>query len=161
MFCVDLRTNSDNFSLQQSLIGFYNRGRECLLRSTNWVFKSDRYSFVLEGLIYPEICCHHQASLCFSLSRLWGSVSLTNGHSTWRPFLVSGAWFWGSEEWLDFYIMRAICGGASQVAPIKQTLGKAVTTEHSAWVAQQVTTSFLAAFSNSAGIRWPLHKFAI
>ena len=23
---------------------------ECLLRGTNWVFKSDRYSFVLKGL---------------------------------------------------------------------------------------------------------------
>ena len=29
---------------------FYNRGRECLLRGTKWIFKSDRYSFVLKGL---------------------------------------------------------------------------------------------------------------
>ena len=51
MFCVDLRTSSDYFSIQQQLIGFYNRSRECLLRGTKWVFKSDRYSFVLKGLI--------------------------------------------------------------------------------------------------------------
>ena len=25
--------------------------KQCLLRGTSWVFKSDRYSFVLEGLI--------------------------------------------------------------------------------------------------------------
>ena len=49
VFCVDLRTNSDYFSIQPSLIGFYNRGREYLLRCTNCVFKSDRYSFVLKG----------------------------------------------------------------------------------------------------------------
>jgi hypothetical protein len=30
---------------------FYNRGRKCLLRGTNWVFKSDSYSFVLKNLI--------------------------------------------------------------------------------------------------------------
>jgi hypothetical protein len=29
---------------------FYIRGRECLRRGTKWVFKSDRYSFVLKGL---------------------------------------------------------------------------------------------------------------
>ena len=29
---------------------FLNRSRECLLRGTNWVFNSDRYSFVLKGL---------------------------------------------------------------------------------------------------------------
>jgi hypothetical protein len=50
MFCVDLRTNNDFFSVQQLLICFYNRGRECLLRGTYWAFKSDRYSFVLKGL---------------------------------------------------------------------------------------------------------------
>ena len=32
-------------------MGCYNRGIECLLRGTDWVFKSDRYSFVLKGLI--------------------------------------------------------------------------------------------------------------
>ena len=50
VFCVDLRTNSDYVSIQQKLIGFYKRGGECLLRGTNWVFKLDRYSFVLKGL---------------------------------------------------------------------------------------------------------------
>jgi len=37
------------YRINVSRISFYNRGRECLLRSTNWVFKSDRYRFVLKG----------------------------------------------------------------------------------------------------------------
>jgi len=57
VFCVDLRTNSDYFSIQHELIGFYNRGRECLLRGTNWVFISDRYSFALKGSLstHPQL----------------------------------------------------------------------------------------------------------
>ena len=34
---------------------FYNRGRECFLRGTNWFFKLDRYSFVLEGLTLSSL----------------------------------------------------------------------------------------------------------
>jgi hypothetical protein len=50
VFCVDLRTNSDYFSIQHWLTGFYNRGSECLQRGTDWVFKSDGYNFVNKGL---------------------------------------------------------------------------------------------------------------
>jgi len=38
-FCVDLRTNSDYVYIQLQIIGVYSRGRECLLRGTDWVFK--------------------------------------------------------------------------------------------------------------------------
>ena len=51
MFCIYLRTNSDLCHLQHKLIGIYNRDEKCLLRGTNLVFKSDRYSFVLKGLM--------------------------------------------------------------------------------------------------------------
>jgi len=51
VFCVDIRKNSDYFSLSHYLGDIYNRGRECLLCGSNWVFKSDRYRFVLKGLI--------------------------------------------------------------------------------------------------------------
>ena len=54
-FCIYLRTNSDLCHLHHKLIGFYNRDEKCLLRGTNWVSKSDRYSFVLEGLIEREL----------------------------------------------------------------------------------------------------------
>ena len=50
MFCVDLRTNSDYFSIQHYLTGFYNRDENCFLCGTNWVFKLDRYSFVLKWI---------------------------------------------------------------------------------------------------------------
>jgi len=43
------------FSIQHYLIGFYNRGREWLLRGSNWLFKSDRYSFVLKGCNTPVL----------------------------------------------------------------------------------------------------------
>jgi hypothetical protein len=34
VFCVDLRTNSDYFTVQHYLIGFYNRDGVCLLCGT-------------------------------------------------------------------------------------------------------------------------------
>ena len=30
----------------------FKTAAECLLRGTNWVFKSDRYSFVLKGIMH-------------------------------------------------------------------------------------------------------------
>ena len=50
VFCIYLRTNSDLYHLQHKLIGFYNRDGKCLLRGTNWVFKSVSYTFVLKRL---------------------------------------------------------------------------------------------------------------
>ena len=38
VFCVDLRTNSDYFTVRHWLVGFYNRDGVCLLRSTDWTF---------------------------------------------------------------------------------------------------------------------------
>jgi len=38
VFCVDLRTNSDYFSIQHQVTGLYNRDGECLLRGTDWIF---------------------------------------------------------------------------------------------------------------------------
>ena len=37
VFCVDLRTNSDYFPIQQWLTGFYNRDGLCLLRGTSCI----------------------------------------------------------------------------------------------------------------------------
>ena len=37
------------------MIGFYKRGRDCLLRGTNWAIKSDAYGCVLIGLMYTYI----------------------------------------------------------------------------------------------------------
>ena len=38
-------------------MGFYNQSRECLLRGMDWIFKSDRYSFVLKGLTVSKQGC--------------------------------------------------------------------------------------------------------
>ena len=45
------------FSLQEQIIGFHNLGRECLLRSTNWVSRSDRHNFVLKVLKVATVNC--------------------------------------------------------------------------------------------------------
>jgi len=41
VFCVDLRANSDYFTIQHSLAGFYKRDGVCLLRGTSWIFNYD------------------------------------------------------------------------------------------------------------------------
>jgi hypothetical protein len=46
---MDLRTNSDDFPAQHSVIGSYNRDGECLLRGKKWVFK---YSIIQINLSY-------------------------------------------------------------------------------------------------------------
>jgi hypothetical protein len=48
-FNVDLRNNSDYFLYSINLLVFIAEA-ECLLRGTNWVFKSESYSFVLKKL---------------------------------------------------------------------------------------------------------------
>jgi len=53
---MDLIANSVDLFIQHYLIGFYKRGKECLLHSSNWVFKSDGYSFVLKGLTVQPTC---------------------------------------------------------------------------------------------------------
>ena len=40
VFCVDLRTNSDYFTVQHWLVGFYNWDWVCLLRGTFYILRS-------------------------------------------------------------------------------------------------------------------------
>jgi len=53
VICVNLRTNSDYFPIQNYLSGFYNRDGVCLLRGKNWVF------------IYNSKFCPHSVIVCF------------------------------------------------------------------------------------------------
>ena len=39
------------FSLYRINLSDFITEEECLLRGTNWVFKSDRYNFVLKGMV--------------------------------------------------------------------------------------------------------------
>ena len=40
VFCVDMRTNSDYFTVQHWLVGFYNWDGVCLLRGTFYILRS-------------------------------------------------------------------------------------------------------------------------
>jgi hypothetical protein len=73
VFCVDLRTNSDYFSLQHYLTGFYNRGR-CLLCGTNWVFKLNSRSFVHKSLLCIILFLLLLLGMIYSF--IWNSVCL-------------------------------------------------------------------------------------
>jgi hypothetical protein len=54
-----------------NLTVFITRGRECLLRGTNWVFKPDKYSFVLKGL---KCRTHSYSAVCS-----WVSINPSQG----------------------------------------------------------------------------------
>jgi len=43
MLWMNLRTYSDYFRKQHSLIGFYNQDKVCLLRGTNWILKHNSH----------------------------------------------------------------------------------------------------------------------
>jgi len=51
VFCLDLRTNSDYFTVQHWLTGFYNWQGVCLLRGTDWIFNQNNWRLVLKGWI--------------------------------------------------------------------------------------------------------------
>jgi len=59
LFYVDLRTNSDYFTIQHQLTGFYNRHGKCLLRGLDWVFRHCNSAIearVLTQVSASEIC---------------------------------------------------------------------------------------------------------
>jgi hypothetical protein len=58
VFCVDLRTNSDYFTVQHYLTGFYNRDEVCLLRGT---FCPTVYLCVLCGSENKQRLFHYTA----------------------------------------------------------------------------------------------------
>jgi len=51
MCCVWNQNKQRLFLFTALTYSLYNRGREYLLRGTDWVFKSDSYSFVLKRFI--------------------------------------------------------------------------------------------------------------
>ena len=56
------------FSLYSINLSVFITEAECLLRGTNWVFKLDRYSFVLKGL--TSACVRNRLLTYFTLSAL-------------------------------------------------------------------------------------------
>ena len=57
---MDLRTNSDFSPRTAQLTGFYKRDGVCLLRGTDWIFKSDRYTFVIKGFFQVKKITQYQ-----------------------------------------------------------------------------------------------------
>ena len=80
VFCVDLRTNSDYFTVQHWLVGFYNRDGVCLLRGTNCVFKykplqSSGHIMYYQFNIHNSTFCPHSVLMCFVW--IWEKSMLT------------------------------------------------------------------------------------
>ena len=63
VFCVDLGTNSDYFTVQHWVVGFYNWDGVCLLRGTVWVF------------IYNSVTPISLAALLASCPTRWKHIS--------------------------------------------------------------------------------------
>ena len=74
VFWVDIRTGSDFCFIQHKLIGFYNRGRKCLLRGTNLFLIYSRLRFVFKRLNYTCIGCSKQCNNKYS----------SEGYIEWR-----------------------------------------------------------------------------
>jgi hypothetical protein len=62
VFCMDLRTNTDYFSTQYQLTGFYYRDGECSQRGTDWI------------LIYRMSTNYRRILLRHNLSRKCGKI---------------------------------------------------------------------------------------
>ena len=80
VFCVDLRTNSDYFTVQHWLLGFYNGDEVCLLRGTDWIFKHNSGQPLSLAPYYHSHCLnlnvagwlnHLTAGPQKALSRVW------------------------------------------------------------------------------------------
>jgi hypothetical protein len=87
VFCVDLRTNSDYFTVQHWLIGFYNREGVCLLRFTDWVFKSLKGRAMDQAISCPSLTAEPRVRFQVSPCEIYGGQS-----STGQVFL----------QWLQF-----------------------------------------------------------
>ena len=75
VFCLDLRTNSDYFTVQHWLGGFYNRDGVCLLRGTDWIF------------IHNSTLCTNSVFVCFVwISEQTAIVSLNSNN--WLVFIT-------------------------------------------------------------------------
>jgi len=86
VFCVDLRTNSDYFTVQHWLVGFYNRDGVCLLRGTFYILRSAH-------TVYLCVLCGSE-----NKQRLFHCTTLTDWFYNWDGVcLLRGT----------FYILRS------------------------------------------------------
>ena len=98
--CVDLGTNSDYFTVQHWLVGFYNRDGVCLLRGTFYFLRSSNSVFVCFVWIWEQ-------TVIISLYSIDWLVFVTETecvycavvlHSTFCPHSVFMCFVWIWEE---------------------------------------------------------------
>ena len=101
VFCVDLRTNSDYFTVQHWLVGFYNWDGVCLLRGTFYILRSAHtvYLCVLCGSQNKQRLFHCTALTGWFLE-LRRSVFTARYvlHSTFCPHSVFTCFVWMWEQ---------------------------------------------------------------
>ena len=72
---------------------FKNRSRECLLPGTKWVFKLDRYSFVLKGLT-RDLCLIMTWTFVYSPSCILVTDIIKMLWIVGFLWKANGMWFW-------------------------------------------------------------------
>ena len=92
VFCVDLRTNRDYFTVQHRLVGFYNRDGVCLLHGTFYILLCAHtvYLCVLCGSENKQRLFH-----CTALIYNRDGVCLLRG--TGWVFRYDCSWFWSAK----------------------------------------------------------------
>ena len=90
VFCVDLRTNSDYFTVQHWLVGFYNWDGVCLLRGTFYILRSA-----------------HTLYLCFVW--IWEQTAIISLYSiNWLVFITeTECVYWVVRS--TFYVLPTHC----------------------------------------------------
>jgi len=83
VFCVDLRTISDYFTVQHWLVGFYNWEGVCLLRGTDWVFIYIKFKLMVSRCDCSEADIHFPVEVSY---RMLYWVSFLFANRTWKIF---------------------------------------------------------------------------
>ena len=93
---------------------FLIQSRECLLHGTKWVFKSDRYSFILKGLINLLISRSVAIHVCFMICTVYGWVSYyfiyCCNWSGWLQLML--------KSFLHIFVMRVMNATFSTCNPV-------------------------------------------
>jgi len=92
VFCVDLRTNSDYFTVQYWLVGFYNWDGVCLLRGTFYILRSAH-------TVYLCVLCGSE-----NKQRLFHCTALTD----WLVFITETECFYCVVR-STFYVLPTQC----------------------------------------------------
>jgi hypothetical protein len=113
VFCVILRTNSDYFTVQHWLFGFYNPERECLLRDTFYILRAAHTVYLC---VLYDSQNKQRLFLCTALIGwfLWPRESVFTAryvlHSKFCPHSVfmCFVWIWGQIAIISLYSINRL-----------------------------------------------------